>query len=125
MNPRCVYERLYRAGTAQSGDAAKMDKLLLDRVLDDAKRLRGEVGAADGKRLDEYLSVDALPRAAGGAASAASGGRGSRGCRCGWRTPRPSGPASHEEHCELMLDMIATAFQSDTTRIAPSCSATR
>ena len=34
-------------------------------------------------------------------------------------------PANHEEHCKLMLDMIATAFQSDTTRISTSCSATR
>jgi hypothetical protein len=27
-------------------------------------------------------------------------------------------PANHEEHCKLMLDMIATAFQSDTTRVS-------
>jgi len=57
VNPRGVYERLYRAGTVQNSDAAKLDTLLLDRVLGDAKRLRAEVGAADGARLDEYLSV--------------------------------------------------------------------
>ena len=57
VNPQNVYERLYRAGSVQNGDAAKMDTLLLDRVLGDAKRLRAEVGAADGARLDEYLSV--------------------------------------------------------------------
>ncbi len=33
LNPRGVYERLYRAGSAQSADAAKLDTLLLDRVL--------------------------------------------------------------------------------------------
>ena len=57
LNPRGVYERLFRAGSAQAGDAAKLDTLLLDRVLGDAKRLRAEVGPADGARLDEYLSV--------------------------------------------------------------------
>ena len=49
----------------------KLDTLLLDRVLGDAKRLRAEVGAADGARLDEYLSVmrsieQRVQRASGG-----------------------------------------------------------
>ena len=30
----------------------------------------------------------------------------------------PEQPTDHEAHCKLMLDMIATAFQSDTTRIS-------
>ena len=57
INPRSVYERLFRAAAGPQGNAAKMDTLLLDRVLGDAKRLRAEVGAADRLRLDEYLSV--------------------------------------------------------------------
>jgi hypothetical protein len=118
VNPRYAYERLYRAGNVQSGDAAKMDKLLLDRVLDDAKRLRGEVGSADGKRLDEYLStMRSLEQRAEKSAA---------GERRTWRAKKalrledaPSErPGSHQEHCELMLDVIATAFQSDTTRVA-------
>jgi hypothetical protein len=118
VNPRGVYERLYRAGAAQSGDASKLDTLLLDRVLGDAKRLRAEVGAADGARLDEYLSVmrsieQRVQRAA-------------KGEKREWKArvqlnpeaAPPEQPGSHEEHCRLMLDMIATAFQSDTTRIS-------
>ncbi len=118
LNPRGVYERLFRAGTAQAGDAAKLDTLLLDRVLGDAKRLRAEVGAADGVRLDEYLSV---MRSIEQRVQRASGTE-----KRDWK-PRTQlkleaaptdQPASHEEHCRLMLDMIATAFQSDTTRIS-------
>jgi hypothetical protein len=118
VNPRGVYERLYRAGTAQNADAAKLDTLLLDRVLGDAKRLRSEVGAADGARLDEYLSVmrsieQRVQRA-------------SKGEKRDWKArvqlkpeaAPPEQPGSHEQHCKLMLDMIATAFQSDTTRIS-------
>ncbi len=118
LNPRGVYERLFRAGSAQAGDAAKLDTLLLDRVLGDAKRLRAEVGAADGVRLDEYLSV---MRSIEQRVQRASGTE-----KRDWK-PRTQlkleaaptdQPASHEEHCRLMLDMIATAFQSDTTRIS-------
>jgi hypothetical protein len=118
LNPRGVYERLFRAGSAQAGDAAKLDTLLLDRVLSDAKRLRAEVGAADGARLDEYLSV---MRSIEQRVQRASGTE-----KRDWK-PRTQlkleaaptdQPGSHEEHCRLMLDMIATAFQSDTTRIS-------
>jgi hypothetical protein len=118
LSPRVAYQRLYRASTGQNGNAAKLDTLLLDRVLGDAKQLRAEVGAADGKRLDEYLSVmRSLEQRVQRSAS---------GERRTWkvRVPLlpenapPEQPASHQEHCELMLDLIATAFQSDTTRVA-------
>ena len=118
LNPRLVYERLYRAGSGQSGDAAKLDSLLLDRVLGDAKRLRAEIGAADSARLDEYLS---MMRSIEQRVE-----RTSKNAKRDWKARVPlrseaaptEQPASHEEHCRLMLDMIATAFQSDTTRIS-------
>lgn len=118
INPRSVYERLYSAASGKQADTAKMDTLLLDRVLGDAQRLRTKVGAADKMRLDEYLSVirsleERVERASTGGASA-------------WQ-PRvpidPKGaptdrPKDHAEHVRLMLDMMALAFQSDTTRIS-------
>ncbi len=118
LNPRSVYERLFRASSGPQGNEAKKDALLLDRVLDDAKRLRKEVGSADRVRLDEYLSVmrsleERVERAGSSTQRA-------------WRpltnldthsapTDRPS---DHAEHVRLMMDMIAVAFQSDTTRIS-------
>ena len=57
LNPRAVYERLFRASTGDMGDSAKTNALLLDRVMGDAKRLRADVGQADRMRLDEYLSI--------------------------------------------------------------------
>jgi hypothetical protein len=116
-NPRLVWERLLRAGGPQ-GDSAKQDKLLLDSVLDDARSLRAALGSADKQRLDEYLSVvrsleDRLDRSQ------------SRE-RLSWKpraaldpAAKPEGaPKEHAEHVKLMLDMIALAFQTDTTRIA-------
>src|SRR5581483_7919625 len=116
INPRFVYERLFRASNPQAS-AARQDTLLLDRVYGDAKQLRTQLGAADRVRLDEYLSIvrsleQRLERAS------ASGGR-------KWKpripissVPEPvENPRDHGEHVRLMLDMIALAFQSDTTRI--------
>jgi hypothetical protein len=118
LNPRSVYERLYRAGSSQNGDAAKLDTLLLDRVLADAKRLRAEVGAADGLRLDEYLSV--MRSIEQRVQSASSGERRNWKARVPLKLEAapPEQPGNHQEHCRLMLDMIAVAFQSDTTRIS-------
>ncbi|MCI0364405.1 MAG: DUF1552 domain-containing protein [Phycisphaerales bacterium] len=76
------------------------------------------MGANDRIRLDEYLSVmrsleERVQRA--GAARKNT-----------WKPRVPidpnaapaEHPADHAEHVRLMLDMIAVAFQSDTTRVA-------
>jgi hypothetical protein len=117
LNPRAVYERLYRASTGAGAETAAMDKLLLDRVQEDAKRLRTRVSVSDRHRLDEYLSVmrgleQRVERAAAGQQT--------------WKARAPISmnaapaeqPQSHAEHVQLMLDMIAVAFQTDTTRVA-------
>jgi hypothetical protein len=94
-----------------------MDTLLLDRVLGDARTLRGELGSADRVRLDEYLGVMRSLEERTERAGSAS--------RTSWKARAPidpkvvpsDHPATHPEHVQLMLDMIATAFSSDTTRI--------
>ncbi|MBM3725141.1 MAG: DUF1552 domain-containing protein [Acidobacteria bacterium] len=117
INPRSVFERLFRA--AQPGGAASSgDKLLLDSVIDDARALRKTLGAQDRLRVDEYLSVvrgleQRIERA-------------SRPERKAWRprvpvdgARKPEGiPKEYAEHVKLMLDMIALAFETDSTRIA-------
>lgn len=118
INPRSVYERLFRATTGMEANAAKMDTLLLDRVLGDAKKMRGQLGSADKLRLDEYLSVmRSLEERVQRASSTA---------RNTWK-PRAvvhqnaaptDRPADHAEHVRLMLDMMALAFQTDTTRVS-------
>lgn len=117
INPRLVFERLFRA-SHPSAESSARDRLLLDRVLEDGKRLRGRVGAADRSRIDDYLeSVRSLERRVE---------RASWDERTAWRPRaafdadvRPAGaPERHEEHVRLMLDMIALAFQTDVTRVA-------
>jgi hypothetical protein len=117
INPLSVYERLFRAAGPQ-GNAVKQDTMLLDRVLGHAKKMRGQVGAADQARLDEYLSI---VRSLETRMTRASDPK-----RNTWKprasltsVPKPTdSPKNHAEHVRLMLDLIAVAFQSDTTRIS-------
>jgi hypothetical protein len=117
IDPRSVWERLFQAASPQ-GDRAGRDALLLDRVLGEAKQLRGQVGTADGVRIDEYLSIvrsleQRLERAT-------TAGRSVWKPRAAVDSVPPPGeaPKDHAGHVRLMLDMIALAFQTDTTRIA-------
>lgn len=116
-DPRLAYERLFRASQPGSG-TTKRDLMLLDRVLDDAKELRKDLGAADRHRVDEYFSVvrsleERLERASAPDSTP-------------WKLradfdpeEKPQGkPDAHQDHVLLMLDIIALGFQTDTTRIA-------
>ncbi|HEU0119865.1 MAG TPA: DUF1552 domain-containing protein, partial [Bryobacteraceae bacterium] len=115
--PQLAFERLFRAGSGQA-DEAKEEILLLDRVLNDARALRKKLGNLDQQRLDEYLSVvrsleDRMQRAASPEQSK-------------WKPrvaidmgAKPTGnPKDFAEHVRLMFDVIALAFQSDSTRVA-------
>lgn len=117
LDPRAVWERLFRATNPRVG-SDKEDVLLLDCVRDDAKELSRELGTADRQRLDEYLSAvrDLEVRLQ----------RASRPKQNRWKPAAKLDPAAkpevnpkhHPDHVRLMLDMIALAFQSDTTRIS-------
>lgn len=117
IDPRQAYERLFRA-TQPARDSAKRDLHLLDRVLEDAKQLKKDLGVEDQLRVDEYLSVvrsleQRLDRAA-------------KPGKSSWKPKAPIDlgsapegvPEQFPEHMRLMLDVIALAFQTDTTRIS-------
>ncbi len=115
-NPRLVFERLFGSGPPEERQRnyemrLRTQKSLLDFVLDDARSLQGELGARDRDKLDEYLtsvrdiemrlqhakSFGPLPRPDAAA---------------------PSGiPSDYGQHMDLMYDLLALAFQTDSTRI--------
>lgn len=117
INPRSVYERLFRS-TAPQGHSGKQDALLLDRVLGEAKDLRAQVGVDDRRRIDEYMSIVRSLEERTQRASFVG--------RNAWKPRVPltvsaapaAEPKDYAEHVRLMLDMIALAFQTDTTRIS-------
>ncbi len=118
LNPRAVYERLFRATSAPQGTSSEMDTLLLDRVQGDAKRLRAQVGSADRLRLDEYMSVMRSLEERVQRAGAPTRGSWKPRAVINPKAAPTDHPHDHAEHVRLMLDMIAVAFQSDTTRVS-------
>ncbi|MDX1979405.1 MAG: DUF1552 domain-containing protein [Bryobacteraceae bacterium] len=117
INPMYVYERLFRA-TRPAGESLKRDAALLDTVLDDATQLKGRLGRADQLRLEEYLGIVRSLEQRLEAANLPG--------RSNWQARYPIGEASRPapqpkdfaDCTRLMMDMIALAFQTDTTRIA-------
>lgn len=118
-NPRLVFERLFASGRPgeSAADRAKRErynKSVLDLVQDDAKKLQRRLGVVDQRKLDEYLTgVRDLERRI---AMAGKNEEGSSAAALGMKTP--SGvPADYGEHIRLMQDIMALAFQTDTTRV--------
>lgn len=111
-NPRALYDRLV-------GDPRGMRKAksALDLVLEDAKAVLPQVSAWDRRRLDEYLAsvreveqrLSRLPE---------------RTVRSGPRVedlirpPEVREPPALADHMRLMLDLLAIAFVTDSTRVA-------
>ncbi|MEX2167891.1 MAG: DUF1552 domain-containing protein [Pirellulales bacterium] len=118
IHPRLVYERLFRA--AQPHDAAATsDKPLLDLVLGDAKRLRAQLGGHDRQKIDEYLeSVRALEQRLDRTTSSDRQAWKPRAAVEHAGTLPAAIPESHQEHVQLMLDMIVLAFRADVTRVS-------
>ncbi|MBM3737598.1 MAG: DUF1552 domain-containing protein [Acidobacteria bacterium] len=118
INPKAVFERLFRAASGTGARTAKLDGMLLDRVLGDARRLRTQVSASDKIRLDEYLSVMRSLEERVQRAGAAKGNPWKPRVPMDPKAAPAEEPRDHAEHVKLMLDMIAVAFQTDTTRVA-------
>jgi hypothetical protein len=114
-NPRAVFERLFGGTGKDEGAAAKARierrKSVLDFVREDAKDLTRDLGRTDRQKVEEYLAgvrrieeqIQKYER---------------------FRTPEPGGtkppagiPDDYPEHLALMYDLLALAFQTDSTRV--------
>lgn len=121
INPKLVYERLFGAKDAKRGSApSDDDKSLLDLTLDDAKRLRKNLGRDDQFKLDEYLdSLRAVERRIE-YATKPDDRRWFPVAPAPVRPEPPKGdgtPKDFREHIRLMTDLMVLAFWSDSTRV--------
>jgi len=116
VDPRLVFDRLFSNGIAEeTGESrAKRDlynQSILDLVTEDASRLKSKLGYTDRHKLDEYLTAvreleQRIQQAEKFVASQPD-------------FVKPTGiPKQYEQHLGLMYDMMALAFQSDSTRVA-------
>ncbi len=124
INPKLAYERLFLIMKARQSRASRSQptddkQALLDLVLDDARRLRNQLGRDDQFKLDEYLdSVRDVERRLAFF---------SKPDPSPWHPPSQphsdiaapkNAPKDHQEHVRLMLDLMALAFWTDSTRIS-------
>jgi Protein of unknown function (DUF1552) len=118
ISPRAVFERMFGAADDEK-DPAKRERQaeyrlsILDLVAADARRLTDSLGGDDRRKLDEYLSAvrdverriqDTERRSNDDPARALD-------------PPAASIPTNFAEHARLMFDLVALAFQTDTTRV--------
>ena len=114
-NPRAVFERLF--GSAGGGGAAAAKarvarrKSVLDFVREDARDLARDLGRTDRRKVEEYL--DGVRRVEEQIQKHER-----------FRTPEPGNvavpagiPEDYPEHLALMYDLLALAFQTDSTRV--------
>lgn len=116
VDPKLAFERLFGNSDPDETIEARIRrertrKSVIDFALDDANRLRKQLGRTDQRKLDEYLSaVRDLER------------RIEMTHKISTLAPdstRPVGvPQNYGEHVKLMFDVLTLAFRTDSTRIA-------
>ena len=120
FNPRLAFERLFGSGApgqrAENSRARQLaQRSVLDFVMDDARSLQRRLPAGDQDKLDQYLTGVREIEA-----------RIQRSEKFGkTKDPAietPEGvPADQAEYIRIMYQLMALAFQTDSTRIATFC----
>ncbi|WP_414663783.1 DUF1552 domain-containing protein [Horticoccus sp. 23ND18S-11] len=116
-NPRLVFERLFGTGAPgerQSNFRMRQEtqKSLLDFVMEDARSLQRQLGRNDQEKLDEYLTgLREIEQ------------RIQRTERFGDlpnpHADTPAGiPPNFGDHMDVMFDLLAMAFETDSTRVS-------
>nr|WP_044182075.1 DUF1552 domain-containing protein [Pirellula staleyi] len=119
INPRLVYERLFGKSLSPESEKAESYRNLLDYVLEDARRLRPQLGRDDQFKMDEYLdSVRAVEKRIEFATKGEKGDWQPEIDEQALAAAKPGIPGSFQEHIGIMLDLIVLAFQTDSTRVA-------
>lgn len=111
-DPRLVFEKLFGSGNPNE-DARRRAyrKSILDFVLDDARRLRSRLGSGDRGKVDEYMTAvrDIEQRI-------------ERAEQFRVEVPedhRPTAvPETYQEHIRMQFELMALAFQTDSTRVS-------
>jgi Protein of unknown function (DUF1552) len=118
-DPSAVFDRLFSSGDDKADKKVSQQRRshrqsVLDFAMSDAKKLHGELGAADRRKLDEYLyAIRDIENRMVRSEKLQVGENGVP------QFPRPAGvPRELDEHCQQMLDLLALAFRTDSTRIA-------
>jgi hypothetical protein len=115
-NPKEIFRRMFGQTTEAERNALASRGSILDEILGEAKDLNRRLGVQDQRKMDEYLaSVREVEKMTERAVQ--------------WQnTPKPKADpkeldldaavTSPREYLTVMYDLMALAFQTDTTRVA-------
>ncbi|MBC7367376.1 MAG: DUF1552 domain-containing protein [Undibacterium sp.] len=116
-NPRLMFERMFGAGAhgtrvANAERRMQARRSVLDFVNEDTRLMRGRLDATDRDKLDQYLTgIRAVEMRIQKAEQF--------GPNVDPDQATPAGvPSSHTEHVQLMYELLALAFKTDSTRVA-------
>ncbi len=126
-DPQTIFNRLFRPASererSQQSDEFRQRGSVLDAVLSDAKQLQGRLGQSDRQQLDQYFSSireleQALKREIDWSdrPKPAPNLKG-YGDYENAATPEGNGKFIYDNYAKLMYDLIALAFQTDSTRV--------
>jgi hypothetical protein len=126
-DPSVLFDRLFRPTTdqqqANQSNEFRQRQSVLDLVRDDATRLQKKLGAADRRQLDQYFnSVRELEKELERQVKWSEKSKPSPqlegiGDYSESITPDEPKDFSYERYSKLMYDLIALAFQTDSTRV--------
>jgi len=109
-DPQLIFDRLFRNPLAHAGRRREMVSLL-DRVSEDAKSLARKSGSEDRQTLDQYLTiVRETEKRLKNIGRQATHGKDTA------TFERPLAPANLDEQVNAMIDIIALALWTDSTR---------
>ncbi|MGD0133444.1 MAG: DUF1552 domain-containing protein [Bryobacteraceae bacterium] len=113
INPRAVFERLFGAAGSAADRQARIQKerSILDSVVEEANNLGSGLDTRDRGRMNDYLdNLREIERRIQRQEA--------RGATQVDTPDAPIGvPDSFDEHVALLFDLLAVAWQSDTTRV--------
>ncbi|QDT05342.1 hypothetical protein K227x_37420 [Rubripirellula lacrimiformis] len=113
ITPRAAFERMFSSGnTAEQRERNSVRQSILDVVQNDANRIMKKVGQTDRRKLDEYFtSVREIEMRIERAETE------DQKAMPDLKVPFGRIEA-FREHTQLMYDLMAIAFETDTTRVA-------
>ena len=113
VNPRVTFERIFGESGSTSRRAANMRRKqsLLDSIVEETQRMRKQLGPADGRILDEYLTnirdvEQQLDRMDARAAAVPEGAVAPLGL-----------PDNIDDHLSVTYNLMLLAFQADISRV--------
>lgn len=127
-DPSLIFQRLFQVDTEEEQKARaegfRTRGSILDAVLKDANRLQKSVGKADQEKLDEYFTSlreveQQLQRDEDWAHKPKPkvDTQGMYSYDSSYTVNMPAGAFAYEQYAKMMYDLIALAFETDSTRV--------